>query len=252
MQYHVSAYGVFDQRTAQVFAFDEDTSFISSTALNAAYKAIFTLGINGQANTISGVAGGRRYASNLKWSYAAVPTTDVAIHMGTTLCDGCSRGDSAWTLDWTNLNTMFISDWTTPETWSYGRVNVYTGASSPGLTVNTRLKNEGAWMISCSWAGVRSVNDYTVCQGSINFRYIYCYQLNVDGRSYKTYNVDGTSDMRMHCASALEDSVRAVARYECIQDGRLFRFTPDDLDFGSLVAGTRPKVQKYLTASLSL
>lgn len=251
MQYHVSNYGVFSLQCAQVYAFDQNTSLQAASAVSAVYKALFTLGLNGQANTVSGVLSGKRYASNLKWAYSAMPTTDDQFHIGTTVSSGCSRGDSANNLDWSANNTVFISDSTGNKSWSYGTCYVTTGLHSPALTATVLLRNEVGTGYNVTRTGRVSFNSYLV-NTAAQFKYIRGTSISVDASSYSYSLINGSSDMRMFADTTEADVVVPVDKYECIQNGKLFRFKPEELNFGQLVPGTRPKVQAFLTAKFDL
>lgn len=251
MQYHVSNYGVFSPLCAQVYAFDQSTSLQTGAAVDAVYKSLFTLGLNGQANTVSGVLSGKRYASNLKWAYSAMPTTDDQFHIGTTVSSGCSRGNSANNLDWSANNTMFISDSTGNKSWSYGTCYVTTGIHSPALTATVLLRNAVGTGYNVTRTGRVSFNSYLV-HTAAQFKYIRGIATYVDASSYDYHTVDGSSDMRMFADTTEADVVVSVDKYECIQNGKLFRFKPEELNFGQLVPGTRPKVQTFLTAKFDL
>ena len=251
MQYHVSTYGVFSPLCPQVYAFDENTSLASESAVVAVNKAIFTLGLDGQANTIAGVAAGQRYASNLKWAYSVLPTTDADFHQGIELADGCSRGNSAENMDWSHMNTVFITDSVDTATWSYGKVACSTGALSPRLVATLFIYN-GQQSVLASHSGRVSFNSYTVMNNPMQFKYARHQLTSIDAGSYSYRLLDGQSDMRMFYSVDAPDEVKTVAKFESIRAGMLFRFKPEELDFGPLVAGTRPKVQSYLKATYYL
>lgn len=251
MQYHVSNYGVFSPLCTQVYAFDENTSLASESAISAVNKSIFTLGIGGQANTVAGIASGIRYASNLKWSYSTLPATDSDFHQGIELADGCSRGDSDTNMDWTHMNTVFITDSEDSATWSYGKVYCSTGAQSPTL-VATLFFHNGSQSVIASYTGRVSFNAYVVMNNPMQFKYARHQLTSIYAGSYSYRTGDGISDMRMFYSVDAPDEVKTVAKFESIRAGKLFRFTPEELNFGQLMAGTRPKVQSYLKATYYL
>lgn len=253
MQYHISNYGVFTPLCPQVYAFDQDTSLAQGTAGSVINKALFTLGLAGQANTVQGVAGGIRYASNLKWAYpTAFPTSDDQFHNGTAVSDGCSRGDSYFNMSWSTKNTVFLIDYATARNWSYGRCAASTGSESPSLSILTTLINEVATTYNATAVSRVTINTYTVLATAMSFRYLRNTGISVNASSYSYRIVDGSSDMRVFYKTDEVDSVKIVDKFECVQNGKLFRFKPEELDFGQLVAGTRPKVQAYLKATYDL
>lgn len=251
MQYHVSNYGVFSPLCAQVYAFDQSTSLQTSAAVDAVYKSLFTLGLDGQANTVSGVLSGKRYASNLKWAYSAVPTTDDQFHIGTTVSEGCSRGNSNSDLNWSANNTLFICDSSGNRAWSYGKCSVSTGSQSPSLSATIVLRNENNTGYSLTYVGKVSFNTY-LSVTSAQFKYARGSSLSINASSYSYTINNGSSDMRMIADTTEDDGVKTLDKYECIQNGKLFRFKPEELNFGQLVPGTRPKVQAFLTAKFDL
>lgn len=250
MQYHVTNYGVFTTLCPQVFALPEDAS-LDQGALNVVNKAVFTLGVNGQANTVKGVQDGKRYASNLKWAYTTFPSSDADFFQSNTLADGCSQGDTDADLAWSNLNTVFIDDNDMAAIWSYGKLSASTGAQSPRLNISCTMHN-GTTAVLATYQGRITFNTYTIMQTALAFKYMRNTANTIDAGSYGYRRIDGQSDMIMFCDSVLPNQVKTVAKYECVRSGMLFRFTPDELDFGQLVAGTRPKIQKFLTAAFDL
>lgn len=253
MQYHVSTYGVFSPLCPQVYAFDQNTTLEQNAASTVVNKAIFTLGLDGQANTIQGVAGGVRYASNLKWSYpSAFPTTDDQFHQSNAVSDGCSRGESDFNLSWSSKDTVFLIDHDVARPWSFGKCAASTGAQSPRLNILATLMNELATPYNAVANSKVSINTYAVLSLALPFKYLRNTNISVDAGSYSYRIIDGLSDMRVFCQTNELDEVKAVAKYECVRAGKLFRFMPEDLNFGSLVPGTRPKVQSYLKATYYL
>ncbi|QYW03153.1 hypothetical protein pEaSNUABM13_00194 [Erwinia phage pEa_SNUABM_13] len=251
MQYHLTNYGVFDKLCPQVFAFDDQTSLLDNAAspLDVVNKSLFTLGINGQANTVSGVAASKRYASNLKWAYSAMPNASN-IHTGTTLAGGCSLGQEVTALAWTPCNTIFFSNDTTLRSrMFYGRTHVRTGAQSPSLTISALMVTDANNSFRVARVGKVELDTYNFVDNPPTFRYIRCESMTINASSYSYTSYDD-SDMILYLDTTENDTPRNPFKYECVFNNRLFRFSADDIFFGqNLIAGTRPMVQSYFTRS---
>lgn len=251
MQFASSVYGAFDINCPQVYAYDQNTSLVTETALAAVPKALFTLGIAGQANPVRGVRDGKRYLAHLKWAYSALPASDDQLHVGPTgvLCSGCSNSQDDYV--WDGITTLFMNTEPDVAQYFYGKCIADTGIGSSGLDISAtlRVNNNANIRYTGTLYGRYHTEGYVPITDPITFNYAWIGSTSVNGHSYGTRKSNG-DELALYATTTVSDDVLVLDKYECVKGDLLFRFTPQDIDFGfgvNPVPGTRPKVVSVFT-----
>lgn len=254
MIYCSSVYGAFNASSPQMYALSKNVSLADGPAFDIVNNSVFTLGTNGQANIVQGVAEGKKYAANLKWSYGAIPSTDSEFHAVRALSSGCSTGNTNSELNWTGRDTVFsmTEPVTISTTWYFGKVSASTGSHALKLFVTCNMRTEVNLSASFSASGVPSFTTYARASTAFPFKYALNVGYGVDSGSYSNSIRNGISDMTLYCSTNEPDFVENVTSFECVFGEKLFKFDANAFNFGKLVAGTRPKVQTFLTHTLDL